>query len=1089
VIPMKRVCACDEKAIYYLSSANPPYKKAMIQESFKTDILSALDIVAFERTSEGLFRLFGAVPFWFVSLYPLLSRQSENLQVGEQFNFIKYFLDDAEKFWQNGDSGRLKSGAWAEADSTGNDCHLEASAICLGDKKLLLIEPLRLNYAEIQSLSQKARDKSLAYERLVQVEHALRESEKRYRDLVENSLGLICTHDLEGGLLMVNPAVARSLGYQPDEMTGRNLGDFLAPLAKKHFGKYLEDIRNHKVTSGLIVLLRRDGQERTWQYHNMRQDEGETPFVLGHAQDITEQKQAEETLRESEEKYRDLFENANDLIQSLAPDGTFLFVNHAWRKAMGYSKAEIAELSMFDIIHPDSRAHCHALFHKVMRGEEVTNAEAEFITKDGHSIIVEGNINCRFKNGKPVATRAIFRDVTERKQLERDLITAREAAISASQTKSAFLANMSHEIRTPMNGILGMTGLLLKTEMNAEQRKMAETVQFSANALLTLINDILDFSKIESGKLILETVEFELHPVIESVVDLLAEEAQKKRIELASFIHQDVPEKLRGDPARIRQILTNLVGNAIKFTEIGEVVVRVTWENSTNQHIHLRFAVTDTGIGIAKQTQAHLFQAFSQADTSTTRRYGGTGLGLAISRQLVELMKGEIGVESIEGKGSTFWFRVPFDIQTTQPLQLVPQQSSLQSARLLIVDDNETNRTILGHYITSWGMRYSSAESGAQALTMLREAIADHDPYNLAVVDMQMPEMDGLMLAEKIKADALTGTTRLIIMTSLGRREDEATSKKASIEAFINKPIKQSELFDCLAVVVSGVQDKGLEQREQFLIQQSAKAVLSNRKAQKQARILIAEDNIVNRQVALLQLQSLGYTVDTVANGLQVLEALSVTDYDAVLMDCQMPEMDGYEATAEIRRREGEDRHTPVIALTANALQGDQEKCLAAGMDDYLSKPVKAEALETILEKWIKDKTSAQRESATVEAEAKDLTNVLDINVLAKLRKALGTKKKDFIANLIDLFIADAQLRLEALGEAISGNDTTALRQIAHALKGSCANLGAKRMSGLCEILEEKGLANSLDGAGAFVEHLEEEFVRVKQALELERFK
>lgn len=1060
----------------------------MIQDSFKIDILSALDIVAFERTGEGLFTLFGSVPFWFVSLYPQLSRQSENLKVGEQFDFIKYFLYDAEKFWQNGDSGRLKSGPWAETDTTGNDCNLEASAINLGDKKLLLIEPLRLNYVEIQELSQKAREKSLAYERLVEVEQALRESEKRYRDLVENSLGLICTHDLDGGLLMVNPAVARSLGYQLEEFTGKNLRDFLAPLAKKHFHKYLDDIRNHKVTSGLIVLLTRDGQERTWQYHNMRQDEVEPPYVLGHAQDITEQRQAEETLRESEEKYRDLFENANDLIQSLAPDGTFLFVNQAWRKAMGYSKAEIAELSMFDIIHPDSRAHCHELFHRVLAGEEFINIEAEFITKDGHSIIVEGNINCRFKNGKPIATRAIFRNVTERKQLMREIITAREAAISASQAKSAFLANMSHEIRTPMNGILGMTDLLLKTELNVEQRKMAETIQFSTNALLTLINDILDFSKIESGKLILESVDFELHPVIESVVELLAEEAQKKRIELASFIHQDVPEKLRGDPARLRQILTNLVGNAIKFTETGEVIVNVTLESSTNHQINLRFAVTDTGIGIPIEKQTHLFQAFSQADTSTTRRYGGTGLGLAISRQLVELMKGEIAVESTEGKGSSFWFKVPFEAQTAQPLQPL-QQTSLQSARLLIVDDNATNRTILGHYITSWGMRYSSAESGAQALTMLREAIAENDPYDLAVVDMQMPEMDGLMLAEKIKTDTLTGGTRLIIMTSLGRRENEAVKKKAKIEAFINKPIKQSELFDCLAVVVSGAQDSDAEQQEQFLSKQNAKAALANRRAPKHARILVAEDNIVNRQVALLQLQSLGYTVDTVANGLEALVAISATAYAAVLMDCQMPEMDGYEATTEIRRREGKDKHTIIIALTANALQGDQEKCLAAGMDDYLSKPVKADALEAILEKWVQDKASIQKQFAAAEITTADLTNVLDTTVMAKLRKALGDKKKDFITNLIDLFIADTQPRLDALSEAAANSDAATLRQVAHALKGSCANVGAKRMSGLCEILEEKGLANSLEGVNAFVEHVKEEFDLVKQALELERFK
>jgi two-component system, sensor histidine kinase and response regulator len=940
----------------------------MTQESFNTDILSALDIVAFERQGEGLFKLFGAVPFWFVSLYPVVTQQRDGLQVGEQFDFIKYFLNDAENFWQNGDSGRLKSGAWVEADSTGHDCHLEASAICLGDKKILLIEPLRLSYEEIRSLSQTARDKSLAYERLVQAEQALRESEKRYRDLVENSLGLISTHDLDGRLLMINPAVARSLGYQRDEIIGKNLRDFVAPSVKKYFNNYLEGIKNNRITSGLIILLRRDGQERIWQYHNLRKDEGERPYVLGHAQ-----------------------------------------------------------------------------------------------------------------------------DVTEYKQLERDLITAREAAISASQAKSAFLANMSHEIRTPMNGIIGMAGLLLKTDMNSEQRKMAETVQSSANVLLTLINDILDFSKIESGKLILETIDFDLHTVVESVVELLAEEAQKKQIELASFIHQDAPEKLRGDPTRLRQILTNLVGNAIKFTEVGEVVVSVMKESSAGHLLNLRFAVTDTGIGIAKETQEHLFRAFSQADTSTTRRYGGTGLGLAISRQLVELMSGEIRVESVEGKGSSFSFKVPFEMQSAETEKPLAKKSSREFSRLLIVDDNATNRTILAHYLSSRGMRTSSTESGDQALARLREAVEASDPYDLAVVDMQMPEMDGLMLAQKIKADALISSTRLILMTSLGRQEDEIRSKKVGIEAFLNKPIKQAELFDCLAAVASGApSDTGrlrLEAIKKSSTTKSATSGLLNSKAQKRVRILVAEDNPVNREVAMLQLQSLGYTVDTVANGLQALEVLSATDYDAVLMDCQMPEMDGYEATAEVRRREGGKRHTPIIALTANALQGDQEKCLAAGMDDYLSKPIKPEALEAMLEKWTNDPNSSPKQPDAETVEANHLSNPLDGHVLAKLRKALRGKSKDFISNLIDLFMSDAQPRIEALREAIAKNDATALWQVAHALKGSCANLGARRMSGLCEILEEKGLANSVAGASALVEHLEAEFALVKQALELERFK
>jgi PAS domain S-box-containing protein len=940
----------------------------MIQESFTTDILSALDIVAFERTNKGLFKLFGAVPFWFVSLYPAIAQQSEGLRVGEQFGFVEHFLNDAETFWRNGDSGRLKSGAWVEVDSSGYDCHLEASALCLGEKKILLIEPLRLNYTEIQTLSQKARDKSLAYERLVQVEQALRKSEKRYRDLVENSLGLICTHDLTGRLLTVNPAIARSLGYYADELVGRNLSEFVAPSVKKYFHHYLEQIRLQQQISGLIILLRRDGQERVWQYQNLRQDEGETPYVLSHAQDIT-----------------------------------------------------------------------------------------------------------------------------ELKQLESDLIAAREAAISASQTKSAFLANMSHEIRTPMNGIIGMSGLLLKTDLNADQHKMAETVQESANALLTIINDILDFSKIESGKLILENIAFEIRAVVESVVELLADGAQKKHIELASFIHKDVPETLRGDPTRLRQILTNLVGNAIKFTNVGEVVVSVTQEGASNQQINLRFSVTDTGIGIAKDAQQNLFQAFSQADTSTTRRYGGTGLGLAISRQLVELMNGTIGVESVEGKGSSFWFNAPFEISLDESSKATAKNFSDDNSRVLIVDDNATHRTILAHYIEAEGRRYGSAENGDKALQMLREAAESEDAFDLAIIDLQMPDMGGLMLAKKIKADALLASTRLILMTSIGRRETEKARKKINVEAFISKPIKQAELRNCIAAVGSGSASRITQGNEdapkKASTKKSAAFALANDTAKKQTRILVAEDNPVNREVAVLQLQSFGYSVDTVANGLQAITALSKTDYDLVLMDCQMPEMDGYEATAEIRRREGAKTHTIIIALTANALQGDAEKCLAAGMDDYLSKPIYPEQLHAILEKWSGKKKTPQKEFAAETVEANKLSNALDRTVLAKLRKALGGKSKDFIGSLIDLFIADAQPRLEALREAIAQGDAQALRLVAHALKGSCANMGAQRMAGLCEILEEKALANSLAGASTILEHLEAEFAAVKEALEVERLK
>ncbi len=949
----------------------------MSQEIFHSDIFTALEVAAFERIGDRLFKLLAAPPAWFVALYPECSASPEAVNLTEKFPFIEYFLIEAEPFWHTHAQGRLNSGPFAEDDSANNLIQLEAFALCASDKKILLIERLRLDYEEVQTLAQKARDKSLAFEKLEEAERALRKSEKRYRDLVENSLGLICAHDLSGNLLMANPAAARSLGYEPTDWVGKNLAEFLAPVAKPLFTQYLQLIREKRIATGFMVLLTKSGEERIWQYHNIRQDDGaDESYVLGHAQDIT-----------------------------------------------------------------------------------------------------------------------------ERKQLERDLIAAREAALDASQAKSAFLAKMSHEIRTPMNGIIGMTGLLLKTELTTEQRKMADAIEFSANALLAIINDILDFSKIESGKLILENVAFDLRAIVEGVVELFAEQAQKQRVELASLVYNDVPEILRGDPLRLRQVISNLVSNAVKFTEAGEVIVRVTKVRSSNvhlsfrstqernsyAHVRLRFEVKDTGIGMPREVQQNLFQAFSQADSSTTRKYGGTGLGLVISKQLVELMGGELGVQSQPGHGSIFWFTVPFEAQDLEGFAPELKKSSLENLRLLVVDDNETNRAILGHYIDSWRMRYSTAGSAKDALQLLRSAARSGDPFGLAILDMQMPELDGLTLAQQIKADPLTDSTLIIVMSALGRINDEKAKHKSEIEAFISKPVKQSELFDCLVNTITGTKDLGAN--VSVAPAQTASGSTNNHQLNNRVRILLAEDNRVNREVAILQLRSLGYNPDTVTNGREAIEALTGRDYDIILMDCQMPEMDGYEATAEIRRREGEGQHSIIIALTANALDGDAEKCFAAGMDDYLSKPIQPEHLETTINKWVKNEpTSTLATLSEPQGEAR-FSQSLDLTALAKMRKAFGEKSRELIPHLIDLFCADTAPRLVAMQRALDEQDAGALRTIAHALKGSCANLGAKRMAGLSEMLEEKGRANSLQGAEFFLELLNEEFKAVKSALEAERTK
>ena len=902
---------------------------------------------------------------------------------------------------------------------------------------------------------------------------AVQASEALYHSLVDRLPINVTRKDLKGRITFVNRPFCELVGMSSDELVGKTDYDLSpADLADK----YRRDDQYVATTGDVFHAIEENrGDDRVSHFEvwkvPVRDAAGEIVETQAVFWDVTEREENRTALARERDLLRTLMDSLPDLIYVKDIDGCFVTVNRALLNLWGDPTPEsIVGKDAFDFAPKELAAEYTLEDREVLEtGEPIVDREETVAGPAGARLIYSTTkVPLHDQEGRVSGLVGIDRDITRRKQTEQDLRAARLAADAANRAKGDFLANMSHEIRTPMNAVIGMTELALETDLTASQRDYLSTVRESGNALLSLINDILDFSKIEAGKLDLDHVPFQLRELVGDTMKLLAVRAHHAGLELAWRVDADVPDVLVGDPHRLRQVLVNLVGNAVKFTDQGEVVLDVTCRSRDGEHVALSFAVRDTGVGIPADKQETIFGAFDQADSSSTRRFSGTGLGLAISSRLIELMHGDISVESKVGKGSTFLFTSRFALGDTNAVK-EPDTSQFRGTRVLVVDDNATNRRILEEVLNNWGMQPAMASGVDSALDAMRRAHASGQSFPLVLSDVNMPEIDGLTLAKRIRADADLKNTAILLLTSGDRLSDLARCEELGVIGCLMKPVKQSELLEGIAVAL-GVGATGTTLIGPFEETPGDGLPPLN--------ILLAEDSVPNQKLAVALLEKRGHTVTVVNNGREALEAMdSEAGFDVVLMDVQMPVLDGMEATAAIRRREqNSERHLPIIAMTAHAMTGDRERCLAAGMDEYVSKPIRPAELMGRIAACLSGREISRAAPVEIPASGAGL------DWSAALKAMEGDR--ELLIVIVNSMLEELPILLGELMEAVANSDARLVQRAAHTVSGTMRTFRAEEVMDTAARLEELGRSAEFDGASELLQTLQRQLDQVTDELE-----